>query len=1034
MSNTLLTEGKGLPQFDGYETIGVLGIGGMGVVYKARQTALNRLVAIKTLRNLSETTQRDIEQFRFEAEIVAQFQHPNIVQLYHNGEQDGQPFLAFEYVDGGSLSKQIDGKQQPPRDAAQLIETLARAVHSAHLRGVVHRDLTPNNILLTKEGIPKIADFGLARMQDRSGISSDSIAGTASYMSPEQAWGDIQGKSVGPLTDVYGLGAILYELLCGRPPFKSSTSQKTLLMVYHDPPATPRSIVSAIPIDLEAICLRCLKKDPNERFESTDALANDLRRFLYHEPTTSRPVNRYERIRMWSHRNPIVAVLMFALAFVAITSFAVVTERMIAARRAETAERQRADELDASLYCNQFLLARYAFDSSDVARATKILETCNPKRRSFEWHYLYRQCHGKRNALSWQGRPIDQIVISTNGKLLAAKESNGSGMIIDSSKLIPELDIREKGSSRNISLIDASTGKVVHELVGNEYQLVPPVFSADGQTIAVVGWSGNESWIRIWNTNTGEQLKKIGPLLAGAAIQFLPGNREICSLGIDQSLFADGPGSPLVLEYWDIDLGKRNRIMKLSEKDFTDRLAIVEAAFSPNGEYVALIPQQLLMPGNKNGQKIQIFETKSGQNLHTLVQPTHLFNAHFAFGPDSQHLVSFGDEGDAIVWNILSGKPTCVLKSGIDPVLVAAFSSDGKTIATGGTDCAITLHDALTGRKLQRLDGQLGTVRSIAFSPDNLTLFSSDAKGSLSSWALDRAPFQSLTEKAGTTGLCFMNSDNSIAFTSLDAKRRSWAFKVSDSSQVISHEDLSLAVSPDQMHLAIVSAAGELRIGGQNAASSEIVPDLPALTNSRVKPLAFNPDGDELACISKDRSEVLIIDISKKKLRMRIMSPEGRFTCVSYSSDGKRLAVGSDANKIHLWDSTRKKMAGQIETEFAVWDLAARPHSDDLAAIGMETKSVQLWNVRTLERGLTIENHKFAVKCLVFTPDGRRLITGGNDRLVKVSDVESGLELLTLADAGNEVHYVAINQAGDCLAAAAGVSLIESRIVVWDVK
>jgi serine/threonine-protein kinase len=298
----------------GYEILGEVGRGGMGVVYKARQIGLNRLVALKMILAAAHTDAQQRARFQTEAEAVARLQHPNIVQIYEVGEQDGLPYFSLEYVDGGSLDKRFAGNPQAPRQAAQLIETLARAIHFAHQQGIVHRDLKPANILITPEGIPKISDFGLAKRLgggDSSQTKTGSILGTPSYMAPEQARGDV--RTVGPLSDLYALGAILYELLTGRPPFQGSNVMDTMTRVMRDEPVPPTRLHPKTPLDLETICLKCLQKEPDKRYSDCFELAEDLDRFLTDEPILARPIGNVERLWRWCRRNPTLAAASAAI-------------------------------------------------------------------------------------------------------------------------------------------------------------------------------------------------------------------------------------------------------------------------------------------------------------------------------------------------------------------------------------------------------------------------------------------------------------------------------------------------------------------------------------------------------------------------------------------------------------------------------------------------------------------------------------------------------------------------------------------------
>lgn len=284
------------PALPGFEILGQIGRGGMGIVYKARQTKLNRLVALKMLLGGSSASSKAVKRFRAEAEAVAQLQHPHIVQIFDIIEQDGQLFLSLEYVGGGNLAKRVAGLPQPPRLAAEIVLSLAQAMQFAHERQIVHRDLKPSNILLTELGVAKITDFGLAkRLDDDTNITrTGAVLGTPDFMSPEQAEG--RSRDVGPATDIYSLGAILYDLLTGGPPFRNEAMVKVLDAVRFHKPRPPREVCSAVPKELEVICLKCLEKDPANRYASAGDLAADLERFL---TAGSRPLSLWSRVRAW---------------------------------------------------------------------------------------------------------------------------------------------------------------------------------------------------------------------------------------------------------------------------------------------------------------------------------------------------------------------------------------------------------------------------------------------------------------------------------------------------------------------------------------------------------------------------------------------------------------------------------------------------------------------------------------------------------------------------------------------------------------
>jgi hypothetical protein len=335
-----------LPVIPGYEVEAVLGVGGMGVVFKARHLGLNRIVALKMALAGAYAGTAERERFRREAEAVAALRHPNIVQVHDVGESDGRPYFTMEYVEGGSLAQKLAGTPQPAREAATLVATLAGAVHAAHESGIIHRDLKPGNVLLTAEGTPKVTDFGLARrLGGEAGLTQSGTAlGTPSYMAPEQA--RAQASAVGPAVDVYALGAILYECLTGRPPFRAETVAETVLQVLHQDPVPPSWLNGNVPRDLETICLKCLHKEPQRRYASAAALAEDLQRYLLGQVVEARPVGLLERAGKWIRRNKWVAGLSAAAVFALLAGTVVSLLFAFEARRQEGLATQRAGELE----------------------------------------------------------------------------------------------------------------------------------------------------------------------------------------------------------------------------------------------------------------------------------------------------------------------------------------------------------------------------------------------------------------------------------------------------------------------------------------------------------------------------------------------------------------------------------------------------------------------------------------------------------------------------------------------------------------
>jgi eukaryotic-like serine/threonine-protein kinase len=382
---------SGWPTVPGYDILKRLGEGGMGVVYKARHQGLKRLVALKMIRGGSQARADLLSRFRVEAEAVARLRHPNIIQIYDIGEAAGLPFVALELLDGGGLDDRLAGTPQPGNQAAELMVTLARAVHVAHEAGIVHRDLKPTNVLYTSDGVPKVTDFGLAKRIDSDDGQTETgqIMGSPSYMAPEQARG--HSRYVGPSADVYALGAILYEMLTGRPPFKGETPMETVRQVLDDDPVTPSRLVPRVPRDLETVCLKCLHKDTAKRYASAQALADDLERHLRGEPILARRTGVVERAAKWTRRRPLAAAsrTLAALLVVGAVLGVVAYQRSLlnrgqtilarvahAYRLQQEAERARSDQEldDAQVHMSEFLpVLEPLYDDPRIKEVTALL-------------------------------------------------------------------------------------------------------------------------------------------------------------------------------------------------------------------------------------------------------------------------------------------------------------------------------------------------------------------------------------------------------------------------------------------------------------------------------------------------------------------------------------------------------------------------------------------------------------------------------------------------------------------------------------
>jgi predicted Ser/Thr protein kinase len=652
-----------LPQVPGYALLGELGRGGMGVVYKARQVGLDRLVALKMILAGPYAGEHEVARFRTEAEAVARLQHPHIVQIYEVGEHDGRPFFSLEFVEGGSLAERLEGTPWPAGKAAPLVEALARAMHAAHRKGIVHRDLKPANVLLTPEGEPKITDFGLAKKLDveKGQTQTGAIVGTPSYMAPEQAGG--QSKALGPAADVYALGAILYELLTGRPPFKATKPLDTILQVLSEEPVPPSRLQPKVARDLETICLKCLEKEPGKRYGTAEALAEDLRRFRADEPIVARPVGSLERGWRWCRRNPAVAGLLAAVAAALVLGtgvaswFAIRAE--INAKQAE-ANAEQADVARSQADAQKALAEQRATEAqtseqralqekgkADAARAQAEEEKQRAERQRdrAEWLLYYAQI--ARAHREWQDNNV-----GVARDLLDACRWDFRGW---------EHDYLHTLFNSNQRTFYGHTGPVSSV-----------AFSPDGKRLASASW---DRTVKVWDVGTGQETLTLrGHPGEVYCVAFSPDGKRLASGGGDPV----NPRKPGEVKVWDAVSGQEALTLK-GHTGF-----VYSVAFSRDG--------QRLASGGLDWT-LKVWDAVSGQEALTLKGHTGGVWS-VAFSPDGQRLASASQDRTLKVWDAVTGQEALNLKGYTGPVYSVAFSPDGKRLASASDYVMVKVWDA----------------------------------------------------------------------------------------------------------------------------------------------------------------------------------------------------------------------------------------------------------------------------------------------------------------------------------------------------
>jgi WD40 repeat protein len=752
-----------LRSFGDYEILAEIARGGMGIVYKARQIGPNRLVALKMILSPQLITPAALERFRGEAEAVANLDHPHIVPLYEYGEHEGNSYFSMKLIEGASLAQDLDIYQGDQPEAARLVAVVARAVHYAHQHGILHRDLKPANILLDARGEPHVTDFGLAKRFGRDGgqTQSGAIIGTPSYMAPEQARAD---KSLSTAADVYSLGAILYELLTGQPPFRAETPLETLVQVVEREPKRPRQRNPKVDRELETVCLKCLEKEPGKRYTSAEALAEDLERWLKSEPIQARPTSVWKRAVKWARRRPAAAglVAMTLLAVLGLLGLGGALwynaeARAEAGRELATLQldlEQKRGELDfaqskknelagqvegkrAELrslenksrwtrYVQAIQFAQAFLDLGQIQRVDELLNDQIPgpgqedDLRSFEWHYLWRLSHGDR--LSFPANVKEDVTclaLSPDGKHLAMAIKPGAQQLGRDSKDYPVI-IRE-----------VTTGKEVCVCRGVHTEPVLGLaFSSDGKWLTSV----NPIKIQVWDARTGvipaQAETHEGRDGLFTPLVFSPNGSSFVSPGKDKTLrvFSAKTGDCL----WTLR---------------GHQLPIKCVAFSSDSRRIASATTD---PSGLLGE-IKIWNAINGKEIHTWTGLNWGSARCLVFSPDGKSLVGnklvgnklVGNKLGAVwVWDTTTGKATINPSWPSGEVTCMAFSPDGKKLVLASKarkkeSSEVQVWDARSWKKVLTLRGPTRPVFWLGFSSDGKRLVTMEEHGAVKTWDVD---------------------------------------------------------------------------------------------------------------------------------------------------------------------------------------------------------------------------------------------------------------------------------------------------------